>query len=202
MHGIIKVMLILSLSLLLTACTGEDKKAPTPAAPAEPAKEQQAGPSATEQEEEGVAERVEQAVEQAGERTEEIAAAVSDRTAQTYEEVKESAAQGAEQAKETSREVMDKTKETVDDAIQKTAAATAEKAAQIAAPGVVIFQARNGNVTFDHELHAKVATCNQCHDVIPAQKIELDQASAHKLCIDCHKEMNAGPATCAGCHIR
>lgn len=202
MHGIIKVMLILSLSLWLAACTGEDQKAPAPVAPAEPAKEQQAEQPAVAQDEESVAERVEEAIEQAGERTDEIAAAVSERSAQTYEEVKESAAQGIEKIKETGSEAMEKTKETVEDVIQKTAAATAEKTAEIASPGVIVYQARNGNVTFDHELHIKVASCNQCHQVMPPQKIVLDQASAHKLCIDCHKEMSAGPATCAGCHIR
>ena len=202
MHGIIKIMLILAVSLLFTACKGEDQKAPTPASPSEPAKEQQAEQPAAKQEEGSVAERVEKSVEQAGERAGDIAAAVTERSVETYEEVKDSTAQGMERIKEASGAAMDNTKETVEDTIQQTAKATAEKAAEIAAPGVVVFQAKNGNVTFDHELHMTAANCNQCHQVMPPEKIVLDQASAHKLCIECHKEMGAGPVTCTGCHIR
>jgi predicted CXXCH cytochrome family protein len=79
-------------------------------------------------------------------------------------------------------------------------AATASMAAP--PPETVVLKAKDGNVTFNHKAHQKQG-CKNCHEGGKPGKIELTKDSAHKLCIDCHKEKAKGPADekkCDGCH--
>ncbi len=63
-----------------------------------------------------------------------------------------------------------------------------------------VFKAYNGDVEFDHKLHRGKFPCSDCHEGSP-RHFDLDKASAHKLCIGCHKKVNAGPAQhCSDCH--
>jgi hypothetical protein len=64
----------------------------------------------------------------------------------------------------------------------------------------VVYEAKKGNVTFNHKAHSEVVgDCAKCHEGEPA-KIEIDKASAHKdACKTCHKEMS-GPTKCNDCH--
>lgn len=62
------------------------------------------------------------------------------------------------------------------------------------------FTAYNGDVYFDHRMHRLLYDCKDCHDG-PPQHFELDHQSGHKLCIGCHKKVQAGPAKhCSDCH--
>jgi hypothetical protein len=72
--------------------------------------------------------------------------------------------------------------------------------AMAAGPGVVVYEAKNGNVTFDHKTHAdRLGDCAQCHEGTPA-KIEVTKDAAHgPVCKDCHAKQ-AGPTKCAECH--
>jgi predicted CXXCH cytochrome family protein len=72
--------------------------------------------------------------------------------------------------------------------------------AMAAAPaGPISLPAKNGNVAFKHDTHAK-QDCKTCHgDAAPA-KLGLDKDKAHKLCKDCHAEKKAGPTKCGECH--
>ena len=69
-------------------------------------------------------------------------------------------------------------------------------------PDSVVLKAKDGNVTLDHKAHTKQG-CKNCHPGGKPGKIELTKDSAHKLCIDCHKEKAKGPADekkCDACH--
>lgn len=65
----------------------------------------------------------------------------------------------------------------------------------------VIFKGSFGTVTMSHQVHAAFS-CAQCHGEGIPGTIELGREAAHDLCIGCHQEQNAGPTTCAACHIR
>ncbi len=67
-------------------------------------------------------------------------------------------------------------------------------------PETVTFEAKNGNVTFHHKMHAEREGCTACHTTDPPEKLVLDRESAHELCRGCHKERGAGPANCNECH--
>jgi hypothetical protein len=70
-------------------------------------------------------------------------------------------------------------------------------------PGVVVYEAKNGNVTFDHAGHAEALECAKCHAEDPPEAIEITRETAHAAaCKDCHEQMQAGPVKCAECHIR
>lgn len=82
-----------------------------------------------------------------------------------------------------------------------TSAATAsETAKQLAAPGEIILEAGNGNVTFPHGMHAEAFACTTCHSEAPPAAFGISKDIAHKLCKDCHKSQGAGPTVCNGCH--
>lgn len=60
-----------------------------------------------------------------------------------------------------------------------------------------------GTVTIDHEKHLDLrAPCARCHDPGPVTKIEFKPKIAHQRCIGCHKERQAGPSHCMGCHVK
>ena len=61
---------------------------------------------------------------------------------------------------------------------------------------------RKGDVTFDHAGHvSRRETCRTCHGEGPVRKIELDQKSAHVLCVGCHLQKKVGPKACTECHV-
>jgi predicted CXXCH cytochrome family protein len=89
----------------------------------------------------------------------------------------------------------------------------------IAAPKEIVFEAKNGNVTFNHEAHLPtgdcfschhtndestkdaIASCRSCHDGAKAESGKLPKGKFHTFCIDCHK--GAGmKGTCNECHKR
>lgn len=83
----------------------------------------------------------------------------------------------------------------------------------IAAPPQVVFEAKNGNVTFEHAAHAGAecvtchhagsndASCRSCHDGAAASSTKAPRGEFHTFCIDCHK--GAGmKGTCNDCHKR
>ena len=72
-------------------------------------------------------------------------------------------------------------------------------------PAEVVLPAKPGNVTFNHKAHQGQG-CKKCHGEGAPAKIQLDQAKAHALCTDCHKEKGKGPTdtkdakACGTCH--
>lgn len=69
-------------------------------------------------------------------------------------------------------------------------------------PGIVVFPASFGKVTFDHPGHGKRNACAACHKTDPPAKIVLAKDSAHALCKGCHEQKAAGPTKCIGCHVK
>jgi len=73
------------------------------------------------------------------------------------------------------------------------AAATAPKDAKV-------IEAKQGNVTFKHDTHAKVA-CDKCHGAGEPKAIgKMGKEKAHALCQACHKAEAKGPTKCGECH--
>ena len=82
----------------------------------------------------------------------------------------------------------------------------------VAAPEKVVFEAKNGNVTFEHAKHEGVDcaschhtdsydSCRSCHDGKAASSSKLPKGDFHTFCIDCHK--GAGmKGMCNECHKR
>lgn len=83
----------------------------------------------------------------------------------------------------------------------------------IAAPKEVVFEAKNGNVTFDHEAHVAagdcatchhtgdMSSCRSCHDGTTASSTKSPRGDFHTFCIDCHKESGM-KGMCNECHKR
>jgi len=69
-------------------------------------------------------------------------------------------------------------------------------------PGIVIYQASQGKVTFPHADHASRLACSQCHQSEPPEKISVDKTFAHGTCRACHQNSGAGPTTCRNCHVK
>lgn len=70
-------------------------------------------------------------------------------------------------------------------------------------PGLVVYEAKNGNVTFNHATHAERIECAKCHQQDPPEKIKITRETAHaEACRGCHEQMQAGPVKCAECHIK
>jgi predicted CXXCH cytochrome family protein len=68
-------------------------------------------------------------------------------------------------------------------------------------PESITFEARPGNVTFPHKLHA-ARGCKPCHAAVPAKLAGFDKDKAHALCKGCHDDQAKGPRKCDGCHVR
>ncbi len=69
------------------------------------------------------------------------------------------------------------------------------------APETIVLQAKNGNVTLPHKVHAEMMDCKTCHGDSPPGPIEgFSKDQAHALCQGCHKEKGAGPTKCQECH--
>jgi c(7)-type cytochrome triheme protein len=67
-----------------------------------------------------------------------------------------------------------------------------------AQPDKIVFNAKNGNVTFDHQAHAARAKsdCTACHDkLFPQSKAAINFKAG------LHKTAEAAKTSCAGCHV-
>lgn len=81
------------------------------------------------------------------------------------------------------------------------------------APAEVVFEAKNGNVTFNHEAHVatgdcaschhtgEMSSCRSCHDGTAASSTKAPRGDFHTFCIDCHKGADM-KGTCNECHKR
>lgn len=69
-------------------------------------------------------------------------------------------------------------------------------------PATLVLEAKNGNVTFSHQKHAKTIDCGTCHQGQPGKIPDFGKDKAHALCTGCHKEQKAGPTKCGECHKR
>ncbi len=74
-------------------------------------------------------------------------------------------------------------------------------AVSVMAADVMTFNAKNGNVTFDHKKHQELLKdCKVCHEKGPGKIEGFGKDWAHKTCKGCHTEKNAGPTKCGECH--
>lgn len=87
----------------------------------------------------------------------------------------------------------------------------------------LMFNVAAGNVLFNHKIHAAVSgyglSCGDCHHTLSEDEYadaqscsechELDEGDEempkradafHLQCINCHKDFEAGPVECTGCH--
>ena len=87
----------------------------------------------------------------------------------------------------------------------------------------LMFDVAAGNVLFNHKIHtveegyalscgdchhtlsedeyADAQSCSECHDPAEGDEEIPKRADAfHLQCIDCHKDFEAGPTECTGCH--
>ncbi|MEA1980884.1 MAG: cytochrome c3 family protein [candidate division Zixibacteria bacterium] len=62
-----------------------------------------------------------------------------------------------------------------------------------------VFEAKYGNVTFDHQTHVD-QDCVVCHAAIN-ENMGMNKDFGHGFCKDCHKT-DAGPTKCKECHIK
>ena len=79
-------------------------------------------------------------------------------------------------------------------------------------PTEIKYSPKMGEVTFDHLTHqgrADCATChhtgdyNQCKSCHGSDnKAPKSKDAYHKLCVNCHKELQKGPSKCKECHIK
>ena len=88
--------------------------------------------------------------------------------------------------------------------------------AQTKIPAKIVFEAKTGNVTFDHTAHVKrvKAKCAECHDaVFPKSRAPIEyKAAMHKTaekekkaCAHCHVEGGLAfesKGNCKNCHVK
>ncbi|MFA5515064.1 MAG: cytochrome c3 family protein [Desulfuromonadales bacterium] len=67
-------------------------------------------------------------------------------------------------------------------------------------PETIVLEAKNGNVTLNHQEHAKMMDCATCHEGTPGKIPDFGKDKGHALCMGCHKEKKAGPTKCGECH--
>ncbi len=69
------------------------------------------------------------------------------------------------------------------------------------AADTMIFQAKNGNITFNHKHHTDfLKDCKNCHDKNPGKIANFGKDYAHKTCKGCHEVRGMGPTRCGLCH--
>jgi predicted CXXCH cytochrome family protein len=90
-------------------------------------------------------------------------------------------------------------------------------------PVRIMYQTKAGKVLFDHKRHAsangygidcsdchhnledeegsKPVACNTCHKPDNDDEAPKLSEAFHTLCIDCHKDQDAGPVKCSECHV-
>lgn len=83
------------------------------------------------------------------------------------------------------------------------AALTIFAAGAAMAANTMSFEAKNGNVAFDHAKHQKITgDCKACHEKGPGKIEGFGKDWAHKTCKGCHEDKKAGPTKCGECHKR
>ncbi|WP_144402028.1 cytochrome c3 family protein [Geoalkalibacter subterraneus] len=142
------------------------------------------------------------AAEKSVEATKDAAATAGEKVKEMTEQVKQSTGAMVDQAQQKTAEAVDEGRAALDSAVQEGAKKTGAIATEVAAPAVLSYEAMNGNVTFDHPMHAEALSCAKCHEEMPPQKIAIDKTIAHQLCKGCHSDMGAGPTACNECHIK
>lgn len=66
------------------------------------------------------------------------------------------------------------------------------------APKQIVFESKQGNVTFDHTKHAEAVKndCKACHDkIFPQEKAPLNYKEGM------HKKAETAKTSCAACHV-
>lgn len=77
----------------------------------------------------------------------------------------------------------------------------AMSAGAVLAADVITFEAKNGNVTFNHKKHQEtLKECKVCHEKGPGKIEGFGKDFAHKSCKGCHSDKGAGPTKCTDCH--
>lgn len=219
------------LLLLLSACSEEQKQAPTTPV----VQEQAVEPAALEKVKEAAAEGVEKAKVKVDKARDAVEKAMDSAARQSAEAVKNSK-QALEQASTTAKESvsdvasrgMEKTKAaiapTMDKANQVVATSTQQSSAigtglaeegkgsvdeaasavpPSAAPAdIIILENKFGRVTLTHAFHGETYGCTPCHGDATPGPFELTKDLAHStMCKDCHKS-SGGPTGCTECHIK
>lgn len=209
-----KISVIFFCMALLGACTSEE---PEKSAVSDSQQTKQADEKATtdstfdqaSEEAKEAGEHVSAAAEESVDAASKAATATAEKTGEMVEEARQSTQEMAEQTQETaaeavdeSREALQEAEETAEETVEEGAQETSKAIASVAQPEVLTYEAMNGNVTFDHPMHAEALSCAKCHENMPPQKINIDKTIAHQLCTGCHREMEAGPTACNDCHIK
>ncbi|CAG0968534.1 Cytochrome c7 [Geobacteraceae bacterium] len=74
-------------------------------------------------------------------------------------------------------------------------------AATAFAADTMVFENKNGNVTFPHKKHQEMLkNCKLCHEKGPGKIEGFGKDFAHTTCKGCHESKKAGPTKCGGCH--
>jgi len=178
------VVAVSVLTLLLAAACSQET---APAKPEQP----------SEQSENAISHGASQVAEGLGK----IAEGTSEVVAETVKKAGEEAVEAKDQAVAVKDQVVTAGKEAASTVAQTVEEVKEEVKAAVNAPGVVTYDASQGQVTFDHSAHVQNFACDSCHTTDPPQKIAIDKATAHELCRGCHREKGGNaPTSCSGCH--
>ena len=210
MRQLIRLFMVLLIITLMLACSQETPPVETPAKPVatepKPVSEQ-AGEAVAEvkqQVKEAVAEIKQEAVKQVEavkEKANKQVDAVKEKANKQVDAVKVEAAAVIEQTKTSTIGVVDKAKQGTISALAGLTAKTPAASPVVKGPDLVVYEASQGKVTFNHAEHSSSLDCNSCHQTDPPQKIAMTKTLAHSLCKDCHKASGGdAPTACTGCH--
>lgn len=72
--------------------------------------------------------------------------------------------------------------------------------AEVSPPETVTLIAKNGNITFNHKIHAQGLRCSTCHGEVIGKLEPIGMTKGHALCVQCHKQEAIGPTKCGDCH--
>ena len=194
MQRLIRWSMVLIAACLFTACSEEKPPAP-PAPPPPPAAPATGAPTAVE--------AAKQAAEAVREKAAETAAVAKAEAGRVVDAVKDQAAEVKQKMPTTVEQAKTVVTEKVDKIKQEAAAVVAATAKPAKAPAEVVYEAANGNVTFNHVTHAKSLACVKCHPGDTPGPIPMTKEVGHGLCKDCHQAVGGkAPTSCAGCHIK
>ena len=144
-----------------------------------------------------------EATEAAQQKAAEMTETAKREAAEMTEAAKQKAAAMTEAAKEKTAALTESAKEkaaTAEKQVTDAAKKLSEGTQAVIAPEMVTLEAKNGNITFPHQMHGQMFGCDACHTGETPALLELDMSSGHSLCRGCHEEKGAGPTKCAGCH--
>jgi flavoprotein len=85
--------------------------------------------------------------------------------------------------------------------INAAVALTLLSAGTVLAADTMTFPAKNGAITFHHNMHQEMLKgCKICHEKGPGKIEGFGKEFAHKTCKGCHADNGAGPTECSECH--